>query len=424
VRRLIGGVVLTAFAVSGCTSGGGEERSTADFRPAAAPEVGVPLLAENQQPVRIGVVVTAAAARGQGTEYAAPAAGARVAEFRLDQGGDRVTLEVVDDRGTPEGATAAVQQLVDSGVAGIVYASAGSHLDPALEVAAAAGTAVLLPYETRTDLPGDSAWRTGPSADQVADLVGALLAERGQRSPLALTGDGVGDALAALAAPARRTALTPGDALPGQVATAAAALTQGADGVLVDASAETAAETVAALQGSAPGAPVVLGPAALSPAFAARLAELGSSGAATTAGQFSTVGPAVADSSSEEGVVRFLAAVRLAAQDADLPGLTGTDTFAAAGAGTADTRSHDAIVALAAAAAEAGSTEPGDVLAALRGLDLGADAGLAGPDLDFTDPQALALEDVAVLQATTRGPERGVGAAEPALSWFVLPLGR
>jgi ABC-type branched-subunit amino acid transport system substrate-binding protein len=423
MRRLIGGVVLTAFAVSGCTSGG-EERSTADFRPAAAPEVGVPLLAGSEQPVRIGVVVTGSAARGQGTEYAAPAAGARVAEFRLDQGGDRVTLEVVDDRGTPEGATAAVRQLLDAGVAGIVYASGGSHLDPALELAAGAGTAVLLPYETRTDLVGDTAWRTGPAADQVVDLVAALLSERGQRSPLALSEDGAGEVLAALAAPARRAGLTAGDALPGQVAAAAAGLAQGADGVLVDASAETAAETVAALQGTAPDVPVVLGPAALSPAFAARLTELGSTGAATTAGQFFSVGPAVADSSPEDGVVRFLAAVRLAAQDADLPALTGTDTFAATGAGTADTRSHDAVVALAAAAAAAGSTDPGDVLAALRGLALGADAGLAGPALDFTDVQALAREDVAVLQATTRGPERGVGAAEPALSWFVLPVGR
>jgi branched-chain amino acid transport system substrate-binding protein len=423
MRRLIGGMVLTAVAVTGCTSGG-DGGETADFRPAAAPEVGVPLLAGSEQPVRIGVVVTGAAARGQGAEYAAPAAGARVAEFRLDQGGDRVTLEVVDDRGTPEGAAAAVRQLVDGGVAGIVYASAGSHLDPGLDVAAAAGTAVLLPYETRTDLAGDSAWRTGPSADQVADLVSSLLSERGQRSPLALTEDGAGDALAGLAAPARRSGLTPGDALPGQVATAAATLAQGADGVLVDASAETAAETVAALQGTAPAVPVVLAPPALSPAFAARLTELGSSGAATTAGQFLTVGPAVADSSPEDGVVRFLAAVRLAAQDAALPALTGTDTFAVAGAGTADTRSHDAVVALAAAAAEAGSTDPGEVLAALRGSTLGADAGLAGPGLDFTDVQALALEDIAVLQATTRGPERGVGAAEPALSWFVLPMGR
>jgi ABC-type branched-subunit amino acid transport system substrate-binding protein len=414
-------MVLTAVAVSGCTATAAGEDEGAEFTPAAAPAVAVPLLADDAQPVHVGVVVTGAAARGQGTEYAAPAAGARVAEFRLDQAGDRVTLDVVDDRGTPEGAVAAVRRLVDAGVAGIVYASAGTHLDPALEVAADAGTAVLLPYDTRDELAGDTAWRTGPSDEQVSDRVSALLAERGQRSPVVFTSDGAGERLAALGTGA---ALTPGDALPGEVAAAAAALTDGrADGVVVDASAETAAEIVAALQGSAPTVPVVLGPSALSPAFSARLTDLGSTGVATTAGQFSTVGPAAADSSTDQGMAGFLAAVRLAAQDAALPALVGADSFGVSGAGAADVRSHDAVVAIAAAAAEAGSGDPSAVLGALGGMSLDADAGLAGPALDFGDPQALDLEDVAVLQATTRGPGRGV-AGEPGLSWFVLPVGR
>ncbi|RBY94426.1 hypothetical protein DQ244_03685 [Blastococcus sp. TBT05-19] len=418
-------ICLAAAAVvtSDCTS---DEAAPDEenFEPAPAPTVELPLLESLESPLKVGLVVTGSGPRGEGAEFAAPAAGARVAEFRLDGDADRLQLEVVDDRGTPDGAVAATQQLLDAGVAGIVYASAGAHLDPALDLASGAGTAVLLPYDTRDGLAGDTAWRTGPSDSQVADVVGAMLAGRGQRSPVAFTGEGTGSGLAALAAGDRRVTVAAGDALAGQVATAAQPLTDGgADSALVSASAETSAETVAALQGRAPSAPVVLGPSALAPAFAARLSDLGSAGGATTAGQFFTVGPAATDSSTDEGVVRFLDAVRLAAQDADLQSLSGTDAFGRLGAATADVRSHDAVVALAAAAAGAGSTEPAAVLEALGGLELGVDDGLAGPRLAFADRQALPDDGVAVLQATTRGAERGVEQDAPALSWFVLPDG-
>ena len=429
MRRWQGYVALAAVAVvtAGCTSGGEDDKAAAEasFSPAAAPAVEVAPTGELPGPLTVGVVVTSTSARGEGAEYAALATGARVAEFRLDEGGDdRAQLTVVDDRGTSEGAVAATRTLLDAGVGGIVYASAGPHLDAALELAAAGQTAVLLPYETRDELAGDTAWRTGPSDEQVAEQLDTLLSGRGQRAPLVLTAEQTGSDVAALADDSRLTELTAGDALAGQVATAVAALTGGtADALVVAASAETSAETVAALQGLAPTAPVVLGPAALAPAFAARLTDLGASGGATTAGQFLTVGPAVTDSSGSPEVARFLAAVRLAAQDTDLPALFQGDTFAEVGAATADVRSHDAVLALAAAAVGAGSTEPSAVLTALRSLQVGADDGLAGPALSFTQRQALPDDGVAVLQATTRGAERGVEQDAPALSWFVLPDG-
>jgi branched-chain amino acid transport system substrate-binding protein len=424
VRRLIGGLALAALTVSGCTGGGDSDDTNAEeFTPAPPPAVELSLLGDQAEPVRLGVVVTSGGPRGEGAEFAALAAGARVAEFRLDEGDDdRVELEVADDRGTSEGAVTATRQLLDSGVAGIVYASAGPHLDAALPLAAAADTAVLLPYDSRDGGSGEAAWRTGPSAGQVTDRISALLAERGQRAPLVLTGEGTGEDLATLADPALRVPLTAGDALAGQVAAAARPLTDGgADAVVVGASAETSAETVAALQGVVPTLPVVLAPSALAPAFGGRLAELGAGGTATTAGQFLTVGPAVSDSSTEPGVAHFLAAVRLAAQDASVPALLAPGTFGQNGAATADVRSHDAVLALATAARQAGSTDPGDVLTALRELELGADDGLAGPELTFGSGQALADDGVAVLQATTRGSGRGVEQGAPALAWFVLP---
>ena len=429
MRRWQGWTALAAIAVvtAGCTSGGDEEQASpeASFSPAAAPQVGVSPAEELPGPLSVGVVVTSTSARGEGAEFLPLATGARVAEFRLDEGGaDRASLTVVDDRGTSEGAVAATRTLVDAGVAGIVYASAGPHLDAALEVAAAAQTAVLLPYETRDDLAGDTAWRTGPSDAQVAEQVDALLSERGQQAPLVFTAESTGSDVADLAAPTLRTQLTAGDALAGQVQAAVAALTAGtADSLVVSASAETSAEAVAALQGLAPTSPVVLGPAAVAPAFGARLTDLGATGGATTAGQFLTVGPAVTDSSGSAEVARFLAAVRLAAQDTELPALLEGETFAESGAATADVRSHDAVLALAAAASAAGSVQPADVLAALRGLEADGAVGLAGPSLTFADQQALADDGLAVLQATTRGPDRGVAQDAPALAWFALPAG-
>ena len=91
-------------------------------------------------------------ARGQPAGHGVDqtAEGTQVAAYRLDLGGQPVTLEVADDQGTEDGARAAVEQLVNARVSGIVAATTGDHVLPALADAAAADTAVLLPY-LRTD---------------------------------------------------------------------------------------------------------------------------------------------------------------------------------------------------------------------------------------------------------------------------------
>lgn len=423
-RLLAGALALVAVTATGCTDEPDSPEVQASFTPVAPPAVALAGTAELPAPLTLGVVVSTTSERGQGSEDLPLAAGARVAEFRAGREAQQpVRLQVVDDAGTAEGALAAVQSLLDARVAGIVYASHGSHVDAAVQAATAAGTAVLLPYDGRSaDVQG--VWRTGPSAAQVATAVQDLLADRGASRPYVLVGDGVGAEVGELAPADRRATVVVGNPLLQQAQAATTAVAEGrADALVVAGSATTQAEVLAALQESDATAPVVLGPDALSPVFAAALRNLSASGAATTAGQYFSVGLPTTDVSPDEGVAAFLAALRLAAQDPAVTALTSPVSFAEQGAATADVRSHDAVVALVRAALAAGSVEPSAVRAALAGLQLTAADGLAGPPLDFRSPQALGEGGVAVLQATTRASDQRAGVAEqgPALSWFPVP---
>jgi branched-chain amino acid transport system substrate-binding protein len=414
-----------ALVLTGCTSDGEEPEAQRSFSPVAPPAVALAGTGELPAPLTVGVVVSSASPRGEGSDDLPLAAGARVAEFRAGRDASQpVRLEVVDDLGTPEGAQAAVQSLLEAGVAGIVYASHGEHVDAGVRAATAAGTAVLLPYDTRPGVATTGAWRTGPSDEQVADVVQELLADRGASRPYVLTGEGVAPAVAALAPPELRAEVSAGSALLERAAAAAASVAEGrADALVVSASASTQAEVLAALQEADSAAPVVLGPDALSPAFGTALSSLSESGAATTAGQYLSVGLPATDVSADEGIAGFLSALRLAAQDPQVKALRGDAAFAEDGAASADVRSHDAVVALVRAALTAGSVEPGAVRTALAGLRLDAADGLAGPPLDFTRPQALGDDGVTVLQATTRATDQRSGVVEqaPVLTWFPVP---
>ena len=89
----------------------------------------------------------------------------------------------------------------------------------------------------------------------------------------------------------------------------------------------------------------------------------------------------------------------------------------------ADTRSHDAVVALVTAAAKAGSSDPAAVTKALSGLTVTHADGLAGPDLHLGAAGTLADDDVHALQASTQDPglRPAAAAAEPRLFWFSAP---
>lgn len=385
----------------------------------------------------IGVIVTLG--DGEGSEWNEAAQGALVAERRLALGGTDVALVTKNDGGTAAGGKAAVEALAKSGVAGIVVASSGSHVSGALTAAAATGIPVVLPYA-----PAEKdSWSTAPAAGSIStamttalgDADAPLLVDLGGGAPAGLRvahvldGDDTADAAALATTVAERTGATSNEE---DADADAKTVTPDSDAVVVSGSAQRQGAFVAALQAENVTVPVVLTPDATSPAFGAALVEAGGS----LSGAFRTVGVptddarALASDAGGRAMSAFLGGVRVLAGDQDAENLTGDQPFSAV-AGAADSRSHDAVIALVRAVGSARSVEPTDVTDALAALDLDADAGIAGPALDFTRQQALgtpatvlaaSAQQLGLRPASTAsgdGTGSGTDAARTAsLVWF------
>lgn len=119
----------------------------------------------------IGVVISSS---GTGKDFQQMANGSLVVPALV--GSDDVEVKVEDDRGTPEGAAAAVSKLKSQGAAAIVYATVGPSVDPGLKAAAAAGLPAVLPYDGTPSLIQDNqnafslALPTPEAADKMVDF--------------------------------------------------------------------------------------------------------------------------------------------------------------------------------------------------------------------------------------------------------------
>jgi ABC-type branched-subunit amino acid transport system substrate-binding protein len=412
-------VALLAGSLTACALGS-EEPEARPARPAPVVLDGV----EAPGDLAIGVVVSLTSAPGEGSDWSGAAEGARVAAYRFGLGGVPVDLRPMDDKGTAKGAVTAVERLAADGVSGIVLATEGEHVTAAVKAAAAAGVPVLLPYESDTaDLP-DDAWVTGPDRDQVGSALAAALETGGLgRSVLVDAGGGKPVGISPVDSHRFRGGA---DVAPITDAIARRARSGRIDSVVVSGPAQLEATVVRGLQGANVDLPVFLTPEALSPAFASTLAGLDG----TLSGGLATVGTDAGDvaamGAGETGraLSAYFAALRATAGDAEVTDFFDAEPFVAV-SDAADTRSHDAIVALVAAATKADSVVPADVARALAGLRVTSADGLAGPDLDFGSPSTLADDDVTVLQASNQSPGLrpvGVGTrSEPQLFWFTAP---
>ncbi|MEY9775471.1 hypothetical protein [Arthrobacter sp. MW3 TE3886] len=385
----------------------------------------------------IGVVLTLGQSGEPGSEYNRAAQGAIVAAQRFAQGGAAVALSAQNDRGTEDGARAAVRALAEQGASGVIVATAGAQARAAAKTAEELGLPVILPYAEPSD-PAQATWTTGPSGASVA--AGLRTALNGKNRVL-LVGDGgevpasVGisqtlnlDSFDDVTGLAQEAAIQTGAQLrpPAEDAPAGAESTrvaEPADAVVVSAATpQRLARLVQALQSRDVSVPVVIPDGATAPAFASTLAEL--DGAAS--GQLVSVAPAGGDATALQkdaqgrGMSAFLSAVRLASGDPKVQNLTGDAPFSA-DAWAADARSHDAVVALVRAAASAGSGEPSKVGPALRAMSFGPGDGLAGPELDFSRSAALTAEAIPVYASPQDLGLRPPDEAAPRLVWVPAP---
>lgn len=406
-------LVVAGLALTGCS---GDDDAPEGPRPAAVALKDVKV----DGPLKLGLLVTLDSTPGQGDALLPASAGAQVAVERLTLGGSEVSLDVVDDRGTADGADAAIAQFVSDGVGGIVVASTGDHLTSALAAASKAGVPVIAPYlRSNASLPS-GVWLTGPDDRGVAAATQRVLDEQELLSPFVVTADGVPAPVDGLegSAGARRPA-----AVVREVQRAVRS--ERADSVVVAAAPETQGAVVAALQGKLPDLPIVLTPEALSPAFTTALIDAGGTPAdeLTTVGIDATDATTLAQTPQADAAAAYFTALRLLADDPKAMDIFGSTPFSEVASG-ADIASHDAVIAFAAAAAKAGSVEPADVGTALSGLSLQASAGLAGPDLDFSKPEALDQSDVVALVSTSQDPgvRPAVSGAETSLHWFAIPI--
>lgn len=132
----------------------------------------VPTFGQNlDSKLTIGLVISSS---GTGKDFQQMANGARVVPSLV--GSDDVEVKAEDDRGTPEGAAAAVSKLKSQGAAAIVYATVGPSVDPGLKAAAAAGLPAILPYDGTPSLLQDNpnafslALPTPEMADKLVDF--------------------------------------------------------------------------------------------------------------------------------------------------------------------------------------------------------------------------------------------------------------
>lgn len=415
------GIALAAVVglalVGGC--GGSDDPAPAED-PGSSP-VSVALSPKGAPDLELGVVVSLTSAPGEGSDWSSAAEGAAVAAYRFQQGGVDVTLLPENDKGTDEGAQQAVADLVDAGVAGIVLATSGSHVEAAVQAATDAGVPVVLPYATDADLP-DTARLTGPDQTQLDQALTAALAARGvTKSVVVDAGDGVPNGVT----PVATSTLKPGGD-PAELArrVVKVATSEQPDSIVVAGPATAQASVVAALQGRDVDLPMFLTSEALSPRFATALTDAGGSLDldATTVGTSGGDSTALEAGDAGAAASAFFAALRGAAGDPDVQDYFDGRAFSTV-AQDADVRSHDAVVALVSAAAAAGSAKPADVADALQDLTLTASDGLVGPALDFADGPSVSQDQVLSLQATSQDTGLRPGPTGAGLTWFASATG-
>lgn len=387
-HRLLGIALVLALAGTACSDKGKDDAGEAavkEIQPAVELKTTAP------EGLKIGLVLANA---GPGKDVAELAAGAYVAEYRLNAAkAGAVSLVVEDDAGTTAGAVAAVGRLADQGVAGIVNGSIGDPAVAAAGEAAKRGIAMVVPYASDPALESaGTTFVTGPTDDQVARELTEKLKDS---SEIALVhqvgayGNAGREALARAGLPVKTDInFDPATDNGGAARTIVAAQ---AATVVAWTELDGALRLLADMKTVGSAAPMLFASRAAVPAFGR--AQKGLTAPTATDGLLSAgtwAGPWTPTAAVD---AFYLARERAAAGGAR------------ADLANADMRAHDAVLAIVAAAASAKSAGTDSVLANLRALD--DIPGAAGIPLDFSRPAAVGDANVALLTYSTVNTGRG-----------------
>ncbi|ORC16507.1 hypothetical protein A7979_04095 [Rothia nasimurium] len=343
---------------------------------------------ETARNTSIGLIVTVGNENAEGSEWNQAASGAKVAVERFNRSGANITLVTEDDRGTAEGAVRAVESLAGQNVSGIVFASRGEHTQQALQAAQEHGIPVIMPYEES----GYGAWSLRPLNDAMRDV----LEQHNASSTRVVRIDQ--EDFSGVAVPAEETLTVNASTDLGQLArevTDATAEQGDSATVVINASSYMQARLVKALQESGTRAKIVLGYEATSPTFSEAFMQDNDSTVINALSMGFNTSDAVALQADGQGrsMSAFLQMVRILNETPTATNALGDQKFSDV-AHAADSRSHDAVVALVRATERASSAAPEDVRESLATLDLSASDGVTGPNLDFSSTYAVAASPI------------------------------
>lgn len=341
---------------------------------------------EQARQASIGLIVTIGNENAEGSEWNDAASGAKVAVERFNRSGAHISLITEDDRGTADGATQAVETLAHQGVSGIIIASRGQHIEPALQKAQELGIAVILPYAPSAN----EAWSLQPADDALHTLMKTHTASA-QKIIRIDQQNFVG-----LEIPAEETITVDSSTDIAQLArdiTEQTAELGDAASIFINTDSYMQARVLRALQEAGTRAEVILGYEATSPAFNEAFMKDNDSTVINALSLGYNTGDSVALQADGQGrsMSAYLQMVKILAESPETTNALGDQAFSET-AIAADSRSHDATVALIRAVEHAGTTEAKAVKKAMTDLELMASDGITGPSLSFVQPYAVTAD--------------------------------
>lgn len=390
--RLFAAVAIVAIVASGCS----DDKDKPESGAPSVKEIDSAIALSTSAPAgaKVGLILSTA---GPGKDVRELAAGAYVAEYRVNAAkADSMRLVVEDDLGTPEGAVAAVDRLADEGVVGIVYASLGDQAKAAADRAAERNVALLAPYAADGALTSAATtFLTGPTEQQAASELTEYVKSKAL-TPVAVVhqtgpyGDRGRELLGGAGLEVQHdVTFDPASDDPSAPVKTLAASEPGV--VIAWTELDGAVRLLSEMKAAGVSAPVLFAPRVAVPAFGR--AQKALTAPAATDGLLSA-GTWVGPWTPTAAVDAFYAARNKAASEGARADLT-----------NAEMRSHDAVLALLAAADAADSNEPAQVVVALRSL--GKVGGAAGAAAQYGNPASVNDGDVALLTYSTLDDGRG-----------------